>query len=100
MSNITATKARINSCLKRGGIIKGLLPFLYQKCLSADRQGGEMMSLFEIYFYDLKEDAQKRYLEFEGVDDPSELNAEYSPICVLERSDDDEADDEGDGVII
>ena len=53
------------------------------------------MSLFEIYFDDLNEDAQKRYLEFEGVDDPAELNTEYSPISVLERSDDDEAVDEG-----
>jgi|GEM_PF-4040732 len=52
------------------------------------------MSLFEIYFSDLNEDTRKRYLAFEGVDDPGELNAEYSPICVLERSDDDEADDE------
>lgn len=48
------------------------------------------MSLFEIYFGDLNEDAQKRYLEFEGVGDPAELNAEYSPICILERSDDDD----------
>jgi hypothetical protein len=58
------------------------------------------MTLFEIYFCDLDPDAQKRYLEFEGVSDPAELNAEYSPICVLERSDDDEADDKGAGVLI
>ena len=85
--------------------MEGLLPFLYQKCLSADpgpdrgrgRQGGEMMSLFEIYFHDLNEDARKRYLAFEGVSDPAELNTEYSPLCILERSDDDEADDEGTG---
>jgi len=56
------------------------------------------MSLFEIYFDDLSPDAQKRYLRFEGVEDPSELNAEYSPLCVLERSSDNEADDEGVGV--
>ena len=55
------------------------------------------MSLFEIYFHDLNPEAQKRYLEFEGIDDPSELNAEYSPLCILERSDDDEVDDEGVG---
>lgn len=48
------------------------------------------MSLFEIYFSDLNEEAQRRYLEFEGVEDPAELNAEYSPVSVLERSDDDE----------
>ncbi len=46
------------------------------------------MALLEIYFSDLNEEAQKRYLEFQGVSDPSELNAEYSPICVLERDDD------------
>jgi hypothetical protein len=48
------------------------------------------MALFEIYFADLNDEAQKRYLEFEGVDDPSELNAEYSPISVLERDDDED----------
>jgi hypothetical protein len=48
------------------------------------------MSLFEIYFSDLNEEAQRKYLEFQGVEDPAELNAEYSPICVLERSDDNE----------
>jgi hypothetical protein len=41
--------------------------------------------IFEIYFSDLTEEAQKRYLEFQGVDDPAELNAEYSPLCILER---------------
>jgi hypothetical protein len=63
------------------------LPFFGQKII---RKGGWAMALFEIYFDDLDEEAQKRYLEFEGVDDPSELNAEYSPICVLERGDDEE----------
>ena len=48
------------------------------------------MALFEIYFADLNDEAQKRYLEFEGTDDPSELNAEFSPICVLERDDDEQ----------
>jgi len=62
------------------------------------KYGGEMMSLFEIYFDDLNPDAQKRYLRFEGVEDPSELNAEYSPLCILERSNDDEGVEEGDAV--
>lgn len=53
------------------------------------------MRSFEIYFDDLNQDAQRSCLEFEGVDDPSELNTEYSPLCILERSDD-EVDDEGD----
>jgi len=59
-------------------------------------KGGERMLVFEIYFDDLHEEAQRRYLEFQGVEDPAELNAELSPICIIERSDDDEADDEGD----
>ena len=48
------------------------------------------MSVFEIYYDDLHEEAQGRYLEFQGVEDPSELNAELLPLCILERSDDDE----------
>ena len=54
------------------------------------------MATFEVYFDDLHEEAQGRYLEFQGVEDPAELNAEFSPICIGERSDDDEADVEGD----
>ena len=54
------------------------------------------MAVFEIYFDDLHEEAQGRYLEFQGVEDPAELNAELSPICIVERSDDDEANVEGD----
>lgn len=55
------------------------------------------MSVFEIYFGDLTAEAKKRYLKFEGVDDPGELNAEYSPICVLERGEDDETNEEEGG---
>jgi len=51
------------------------------------------MATFEVYFDDLCEEAQERYLEFQGVEDPAELNAEFSPICIVERSDDDEADE-------
>ncbi len=54
------------------------------------------MSVFEIYYDDLHEEAQGRYLEFQKVEDPAELNAELLPLCILERSDDDETDDEGD----
>jgi hypothetical protein len=59
-------------------------------------RGGVSVNVFELFFADLTDEAQKKYLKFEGVDDPAELNAEYSPICVIERSDDDEASDEGD----
>jgi hypothetical protein len=54
------------------------------------------MRLFEIYFNDLNDEAKENYLDFHGVKDPAELNAEFSPICILERSDDDEAHVEGD----
>lgn len=40
---------------------------------------------FEIYYDDLNEGAQKAYLQFEGVDDESELNHEISPLCILDR---------------
>jgi hypothetical protein len=56
-------------------------------------ESGERTTSFEIYFDDLHEEAQARYLEFEKVEDPSELNAELSPLCILERSDDDETVD-------
>ncbi len=44
------------------------------------------MDMFEIYLRDLTDEAQRRYLEFQGVADPSELNAEYFPICAFERA--------------
>lgn len=46
------------------------------------------MKKIEIYFYDLRDEAQKRLLEFYGVDDPSELNVDIFPICSLEKDDD------------
>ncbi len=52
--------------------------------MRADK-GGERVKLFEIYFHDLTEDAQRRYLEFQGVQKPEELNADLFPIFVLER---------------
>ena len=55
-----------------------------------------MMATFELYFSDLHEEAQGRYLEFQKVKDPAELNAEILPLCIIERSDNDEADVEGD----
>ena len=54
-----------------------------------------MMATLELYFSDLNEEAQGRYLEFQKVEDPAELNAEVLPICIIERSDDDEAANEG-----
>lgn len=48
------------------------------------------METMEIYFSDLNEDAQKRFLEFEGISTPEEGNydSDIVPIAVLERSDD------------
>ena len=42
------------------------------------------MIKFEIYFGDLTDEAQRGYLEFQGVNDAAELNVEHFPICVLE----------------
>jgi hypothetical protein len=35
-----------------------------------------------------------------GVDGPNKLNGEYPPLCILERSADDEVDGEGDANFI
>lgn len=48
----------------------------------------EKSETFEIYYDDLNEDAQKRYLEFMGVSDPKELNMDIPyafPISIIER---------------
>lgn len=46
--------------------------------------------MFEIMFSDLNEDAQERFLEYMGMDDPSEGNYEFVPIATIEYNDDDE----------
>jgi len=45
------------------------------------------MKSFEIYFQDLNEDAQKRYLEFQGVSDPLDLNPTLAPIAIIDKED-------------
>lgn len=40
---------------------------------------------FEIYFNDLTPEAQKRYLEFQEVTNPEELNPEISPLAIIEK---------------
>lgn len=42
---------------------------------------------FEIYFSDLNEEAQKEYLEFQGVESAEELNTDISPIAIIENED-------------
>jgi len=41
--------------------------------------------MFEIFYNDLTEEAKKRLLKFEEVEDESELNHEYNPLAILER---------------
>lgn len=48
-----------------------------------------MEKKLEIYFDDLNDQAKKRYLEFQGVEDPSELNADIFPIFVIESEESD-----------
>ena len=43
-----------------------------------------MYKSFEIYFNDLNAEAQKRYLEFQGVSDESELNHEICPLGTVD----------------
>jgi hypothetical protein len=43
-----------------------------------------MTNTMEIYFSDLNEDAQARYLKVAGVSDASELNSETCPLTIVE----------------
>lgn len=43
------------------------------------------MSSFQISFSDLNEEAQRRYLEFQSVTSPDELNVEISPIAIIDK---------------
>lgn len=45
------------------------------------------MKIFEIYFSDLTESARRRYLQFMEVEDPSELNVDISPLCIIDKED-------------
>jgi hypothetical protein len=42
------------------------------------------MKSFEIWFKDLNPDAQKRYLEFQGVSRPEDLNEDLAPIASID----------------
>ena len=46
--------------------------------------------MIEIYFYDLKEEAQKKLLEQAGIKDPKEANWDVWPICTFEISTEEE----------
>lgn len=48
------------------------------------------MDNFDIMFHDLTDEAQKRLLAFEGINDECEMNWDVFPIVVLSRPEDDE----------
>jgi hypothetical protein len=45
------------------------------------------MKTFEIMFDDLKEEAQCRFLEFQGLQDPADGNFEVCPLAIVELED-------------
>lgn len=47
-----------------------------------------MPHTFEIYFHNLTPQAQKDYLEFQGVSSPGELNCDILPIAIIEKEPD------------
>ena len=53
-----------------------------------------LMKSFEIMFDDLNEGAQKRFLEFQGLNDPEDGNFETMPIAIVDLE---ENDGEGEG---
>lgn len=44
------------------------------------------MESFEIFFSDLSPEAQKRYLNFQGVSDPDDLNADIIPLAIIDKA--------------
>lgn len=49
-----------------------------------------MTRTFEIYFNDLNADAALRLIEFERVESADDLNHEISPLCILEREEEED----------
>ena len=49
-----------------------------------------MIEKFYIMFDDLNEEAQRAFLEFQGIDSASEGNYEFFPLAIFEREDEDE----------
>jgi len=48
------------------------------------------MSSFEIFLSDLNEEAQKRYLEFQGVESADDLNGDLCALAIVDKSDEEE----------
>jgi hypothetical protein len=46
------------------------------------------MKLFEIMFDDLTEEAQKQFLEFQGLDNPQDGNFDIAPLAIIELEED------------
>ena len=47
---------------------------------------------FEIYFHDLNDDCKARYLAFNKVEDASEMNADVSPLAMIDLEDEPETE--------
>ena len=46
------------------------------------------MKTFEVMFDDLSEEAQRRFLEFQGLEDSKDGNYDIVPIAIIELEDD------------
>ncbi len=46
------------------------------------------MKTFEITFDDLTEEAQKQFLEFQGLDNPHDGNFDIAPLAIIDLEDD------------
>ena len=53
-----------------------------------------MTRTFEIFYHDLNEDCKRRFLEFHKVSDPDEMNADISPLAMIEVEDNPEDTEE------
>lgn len=50
------------------------------------------MKMFEIMFDDLSEEAQRRFLQFQGLEDPADGNFEICPIAIVELTEEEETE--------
>ena len=47
------------------------------------------MTSYQIFFSDLNEEAQRRYLKFQSVSSPEELNVDCFPIATVDKEEED-----------
>ncbi len=50
------------------------------------------MKTFELYFDDLTEETQRRYLKFQQVDNADELNWEIASLAIIDREESEETE--------